>query len=213
MIGMLEIVSFVLGPLMTNVYLVGEANTGCAVIIDPAWDGELIAEEARRHGWQVGEIWLTHAHFDHIGGIAGVLRSVKPAPSIALHPADLGLYSFQGGAPLFGMQIEAAPPPNRSIEHGQMLSLGDLKFEVRHCPGHTQGHVVFYCAEEKVVFCGDVIFEGGIGRTDMPGGDFDTLIKSIKKHILSLPDETRLLSGHGGETSVGIERTTNPFLV
>ena len=209
---MFEIVSMVLGPVMTNAYLVGDSESKTAVVIDPAWDGERIAGEAKRRGWKVEAIWLTHAHFDHIGGIAGLLKSVQPAPKIALHPVDLPLYSVQGGAALFGMRIEPAPEPSLHLVDRQVLNLGDYCFEVRHCPGHTPGHVVFYCAKEMVVFCGDVIFEGSIGRTDLPGGDYNTLINSIRTQILTLPDETRLLSGHGGETTVGLERRTNPFL-
>jgi hydroxyacylglutathione hydrolase len=210
---MIEIVQMVLGPVMTNAYLVGEEASQQAVVIDPAWDGEKIAERAEQRGWKIKELWLTHAHFDHIGGIAGIVRNVQPAPKIALHAQDVPLYSLQGGAALFGMRVEAAPEPTINLQHGQCLILGKYSFEVRHCPGHTPGHVVFYCIEEKVVFCGDVIFEGSIGRTDLPGGDYSTLIRSIQSHILTLPDETRLLSGHGGETSVGVERRTNPFLV
>jgi len=210
---MLEIVPFVLGPVATNAFLVGEPQSHRAVVIDPAWDGELIVEEANRHGWRIEQLWLTHAHFDHIGGIAGIVRMVKPIPEIALHPADLPLYSAQGGAPLFGIRINSAPKPTIHLKHGQILRLGDHVFEVRHCPGHTPGHVVFYCATEKVLFCGDVIFSGSIGRTDLPGGDYDTLIRCIRAHILTLPDDTRLLSGHGGETTVGVERGDNPFLV
>ncbi len=209
---MLEIVPLVLGPVATNAYLVGEEGGHSAVVIDPAWDGELIVDEAKRRGWQIEQLWLTHAHFDHIGGIAGIVKNTQPAPSIALHPADLPLYSVQGGAALFGMRIEAAPEPSIYLKHGQSLSFGNYIFEVRHCPGHTPGHVVFYCATEKVMFCGDVIFWGSIGRTDLPGGDYDTLIHSINSQILTLPNETRLLSGHGGETTVGLERKDNPFL-
>lgn len=209
---MLEIVPFVLGPVATNAYLVGEMESREAVVIDPAWDGELIAEEAKRRGWHIRQLWLTHAHFDHMCGMAGILRSVQPAPQIALHPQDQRLYSMQGGAVLFGMRIEPGPQPSIPLQNGQILNLGGHSFEVRHCPGHTEGHVIFYCENESVVFCGDVIFEGSIGRTDLPGGDYETLIRSIRAQILSLPDETRLLSGHGGESTVGVERRTNPFL-
>ena len=209
---MLEIIPLILGPVATNAYLVGETNSHSAVVVDPAWDGELIVGEARRRAWDIEQIWLTHAHFDHIGGIAGVVKSLEPKPKIALHPADLPLYSVQGGAPLFGMRIGATPEPTVRLKHGQNLQFGEHSFEVRHCPGHTPGHVVFYCAAEKVMFCGDVIFWGSIGRTDLPGGDYDTLIRSILTQILTLPNETRLLSGHGGETSIGVERRDNPFL-
>jgi hydroxyacylglutathione hydrolase len=210
---MLEIVSMVLGPVMTNAYLVGDPKSHQAVVIDPAWDGELIVGEADRRQWSITQIWLTHAHFDHIGGVAEIVRRLKPAPPIALHPADLPVYSAQGGAALFGMRIDPGPQPAIQLRHGQELKLGNSTFEVRHCPGHTPGHVVFYCAGVKVMFCGDVIFWGSIGRTDLPGGDYDTLIKSIRTQILTLPDDTRLLSGHGGETTVGAERRSNPFLL
>jgi len=209
---MLEIIPLVLGPVGTNAYLVGDTQSHSAVVVDPAWDGELILDESNRHGWHIEQIWLTHAHFDHIGGLAGLVKGIQPVPSIALHPADLPLYSVQGGAALFGMRIEAAPEPSVRLSQGQSLHLGEVTFEVRHCPGHTPGHVVFYCAAEKVMFCGDVIFWGSIGRTDLPGGDYDTLIRSIHTQILTLPNETRLLSGHGGETTVGYERRENPFL-
>ncbi len=209
---MLEIITMVLGPVATNAYLVGDTQTHQAVVVDPAWDGELIVEEARRHTWQIQQIWVTHAHFDHIGGIDGIVKVIIPTPKIYLHPSDLPLYSAQGGATLFGMRIGATPEPSVRLKHGQVLTLGERCFEVRHCPGHTPGHVVFYCAAEKVIFCGDVIFWGSIGRTDLPGGDYDSLIHSIRTQILSVPNETRLLSGHGGETTVGVEHRDNPFL-
>jgi hydroxyacylglutathione hydrolase len=210
--NMLEIVPFVLGPVATNAYLVGDPQSHTAVVIDPAWDGEYIAAEAKRRDWKIEQLWLTHAHIDHIGGVAGIVKSLQPAPAIALHPADAALYAAQGGAALFGMRIGATPEPSVRLQHGQILKLGEQTFEVRHCPGHTPGHVVFYCAAEKVLFCGDVIFWGSIGRTDLPGGDYDTLMHSIRTQILTLPNETRLLSGHGGETTVGVERRDNPFL-
>lgn len=209
---MLETIPLVLGPVGTNAYLLGDRECKQAVVVDPAWDGELIHEEATRLGWQIDQIWLTHAHFDHIGGISALVKVTMPKPEIALHPADLPLYSIQGGAALFGMHIDPGPGPSIRLKHGQQLNVGNIVFEVRHCPGHTPGHVVFYCAAEKVMFCGDVIFWGGIGRTDLPGGDYDTLMRSIHTQILSLPNETRLLSGHGGETTVGMEKQENPFL-
>jgi hydroxyacylglutathione hydrolase len=209
---MLEIIQLVLGPVGTNAYIVADAQSREAVVIDPAWDGEVIREEAQRRGWHIRQVWLTHAHFDHIGGIAALVRGIQPAPMIALHPADRPIYDAGGGAALFGMRIETPPEPSVQLQHGQHLEIGDRSFEVRHCPGHTPGHVVFYCAAEKVVFSGDVIFGGSIGRTDLPGGSYDMLIHSIRTQILSVPNDTRLLSGHGGETSVGVERMDNPFL-
>ena len=209
---MLEIISFTLGPVQTNAYLVADPDSGAAVVIDPAWDGGVIVREAKQRGWRIGSIWLTHAHFDHLGGAGQVADLSSPPPPVALHPEDYPLWRAQGGAPLFGMRIDPGPEPTIELKHNQILHLGTYDFEVRHTPGHTPGHVVFYCASAGVVFCGDVIFGGSIGRTDLPGGNYDTLIDSIRMHLLSLPDETRLLSGHGPETTVGEERRENPFL-
>lgn len=209
---MLSILSFTLGPVQTNTYLIADPETGEAVVIDPAGRGDVIVDEAKIHDWRISNIWLTHAHFDHIAGVGTVADRCNPPPPVALHPADYSLWRFKGGAPLFGMHIDPGPEPTIDLQHGQTLHLGCNRLEVRHAPGHTQGHVMFYCPAENVLFCGDVIFNGSIGRTDLPGGDFDTLISSIHSQILSLPDEVRLLSGHGPETTVGEERRSNPFL-
>ena len=209
---MLEIITFVLGMVDTNTYLVADESTQEAVVIDPAWQGEYIVEEARQRGWSIQHIWLTHAHFDHIAGVTGVAKSLNPVPPVALHPDDLGLWNMQGGAGLFGFHIDPGPRPSILLRESQKLKVGDIFFEVRHAPGHSPGHVVFFSEDEKVAFCGDVIFAGGIGRTDLPGGNYYQLLNSIRTQIFSMPDETRLLSGHGPETSVAEERRYNPFL-
>ena len=209
---MLEIISMMLGPVQTNSYIVGDPRTKDAVVIDPADEGLRILDEAARRGWHIGSIWLTHAHFDHLAGAAEVADGSSPPPPVALHPQDYPLWRAQGGALLFGLKIDPGPEPTIDLEHGQILHLGRYRFEVRHAPGHTPGHVMFYCAEQKVLFCGDVIFQGSIGRTDLPGGDYQTLMNSIRTQVLSLPEDTRLLTGHGPETTVGLERRYNPFL-
>lgn len=210
---MLEIVTFTLGPAVTNAYLIAEPGTGDAVVIDPAWDGHIILSEAKERNWQIGGLWYTHAHFDHIGGAAAIAAGLDPRPASALHPADLPLWQVKGGAMLFGFDIDPGPRPSIELYHGQILHLGSLEFEVRHTPGHTPGLVVFYCAQESVCFCGDLIFQGSVGRTDLPGGDWETLERSIRTQIYTLPDETRLLSGHGPETTVGWEKRSNPFVL
>lgn len=210
---MLEIVQFVVGPVMTNAYLIGDESRGEAVAIDPGWDGEFLLEQATRRGWRITSIWLTHAHFDHFGGAAAVADGSNPPPPVALHPADYPLWRAQGGAPLFGMRIDPGPEPTIDLTPGQILHVGESEITVRHAPGHTPGHVVFYCEKDRVCFCGDVIFAGSIGRTDLPGGNFEQLMQSIHSQILTLPGDTRLLSGHGEETSVDAERQSNPFLV
>jgi len=209
---MLEITSFVLGPVATNTYLVADADTKEAVVIDPAWNDPDVKGEADRRGWKIQQLWITHAHFDHFGGVAQLASQVEPTPQIALHPIDLPLWQIGGGAAIFGMHIPQPPSPTLHLSHSQILHLGKSQVEVRHVPGHSPGHVVFYCAEDGVMFCGDTVFWGSIGRTDLPGGDEVTLIRCIREQILSLPDDTRLLTGHGEETFVGQEKRWNPFL-
>jgi hydroxyacylglutathione hydrolase len=210
---MLEILPLVVGPVATNAYLIADTNTGEAAVIDPAWDGQGIIARAQSRGWRIGQIWITHAHFDHFGGLGDILAGCNPPPSVAMHAADLPLWRMKGGADLFGIPMQAAPQPDSLLQPGQILRVGQYGFEVRHTPGHSPGHVIFYCASENLTFCGDTIFAASIGRTDLPGGDEETLIDSIRRQILTLPEDTRLLCGHGEETRVGIERKTNPYLV
>lgn len=209
----LEIVRFVQGPAQTNAYLVGERGGDRAVAIDPSWDGAEIRREAERRSWRVSDIWLTHAHFDHFGGAAGLSDGSEGLIPVALHPADQPLWRAQGGAPFFGVEgFDPGPEPTIPLAHGMLLRLGGHTFEVRHTPGHSPGHVVFVEQDVGVVFCGDLIFQSGIGRFDLPGGDGEVLLKSIRDQILVLPDSVRLLPGHGPETTVGAERRSNPFL-
>lgn len=222
---MLEIITFTLGPALTNAYLVADSETKEAAVIDPAWDGDVILAEAQKRGWRIAHLWYTHAHFDHIGGAGAIADALNPLPLVALHPADHTLWRAEGGAPLFGYRIDPGPEPSIDLKHGQILKLGNIEFEVRHTPGHTPGLCVFYVADiraersdpvgersRSVCFCGDLIFRDSVGRTDLPGGDWETLLNSIHTQIFTLPDETRLLSGHGPETTVGEEKNYNPYL-
>jgi glyoxylase-like metal-dependent hydrolase (beta-lactamase superfamily II) len=209
---MLEIIPLILGPVSTNCYLVADPDSGDAAVIDPAWDGHLILAEAQKRGWNIGQLWYTHAHFDHFGGAAEIAKALNPLPIVALHPLDHDLWQNQGGAPLFGMRIDPGPEPTVDLAHGQILRLGSVTFEVRHTPGHTPGHCVFSCVQANVLFSGDLIFQGGVGRTDLPGGDWEALVESIRKQVYTLPDETRILSGHGEESTVGEEKCKNPFV-
>ena len=209
----LIVVPFVLGPVQTNAYLIGDTTSSEAVVIDPAWDGEVIVKEAENQGLRISAIWLTHGHFDHFGGTAGVAAGLPNSVPVALHPADLPLWRAHGGAAAFGFgNFDPGSEPSIILEHGMQLNLGSHKFEVRSTPGHTQGHVLFLAREAGLAFCGDLIFMGSVGRADLPGGDWETLLRSINEEVLTLPDETQLLSGHGPITTVGRERRTNPFL-
>lgn len=209
---MISIVKLTLGPVETNTYLIADPDTKETIVIDPADRGDLIVAEAIKRGWHIASIWLTHAHFDHLAGVAAVADKCSPPPPVALHPADYPLWRMEGGAMFFGMHIDPGPEPSIDLYHGQILNVGTNQIEVRHAPGHTRGHVMFYSPTERLLFCGDVIFQGSIGRTDLPGGDFRTLLASIESQVLTLPDDTILLPGHGPKTTVGEERRLNPFL-
>lgn len=209
----LEIIQLPLGMTMTNAFLVGEVESKQAVVIDPGFEGEKIAAQAESRDWQINAIWLTHAHFDHIGGVGSLIAALGRPLDIAMHPEDEPLWQARGGAGLFGIEgVDPGPKPTITLAHGQNLALGAHTFEVRHTPGHTPGHVVFYAVGQATLFCGDVIFRNSIGRTDLPGGDFNTLITSIRTQVFTLPDDTLLLNGHGPETTVGYEKIHNPFL-
>lgn len=208
----LEILPMVLGAVSTNCYLVADPSTDEAVVIDPAWDGQLILEEANKRGWNIGQLWYTHAHFDHFGGAAEFCAASTNLPGIALHPLDLDLWMNQGGAPYFGLTLECGPRPDLELTHGQILRVGGESLKVFHTPGHTPGHCVFYSNKENVLFSGDLIFKAEVGRTDLPGGDWETLVESIRTHVFTLPAETRILPGHGESTSVGDEQCSNPLV-
>ena len=209
---MLEIVSFTLGPAQTNAYLVADSETKEAAVIDPAWDGPVILSAAQKRGWRIAHLWYTHAHFDHIGGAGAIADALNPLPLVALHPNDHVLWRAGGGGAIFGFDIDPGPEPTIDFYQGQILRLGHVEFEVRFTPGHTPGHCLFYAASSKVCFCGDLIFSGSVGRTDLPGASWEELEVSIKTQVYTLPDETRLLAGHGPETTVGHEKRSNPFV-
>lgn len=209
---MFEIVSFTLGPAQTNAYLVADSETKEAAVIDPAWNGHVILQAAQKRGWRIGHLWYTHAHFDHIGGAAAIADALNPLPLVALHPNDHVLWRAGGGGAFFGFDIDPGPEPTIDFIHGMKLKLGSVEFEIRFTPGHTPGHCILHVPSARTCFCGDLIFAGSVGRTDLPGGDWGALEKSIREQIFTLPDDTRLLSGHGPETTVGEEKRSNPFV-
>jgi len=205
----LEVVSLPNGQLSQNCYLVADRGTREAVIIDPGEEPAMFLAELDTRAWTLRGIWLTHAHVDHIIGVGAVKRAT--GVPIHLHPLDRRIYDAlpQFGAWL-GMELEVPPPPDVALEAGGRLSVGKLEFEVRFTPGHSPGSVSF--VGNGMVFGGDVLFSGSVGRTDLPGGDFATLMSTIHSQFLSLPDSTVVHSGHGPDTTIGIERLTNPFI-
>lgn len=205
----LEIVTIPNGQFVQNCYLLGTGETGEAVIVDPGEEGERFLREADGRGWRITEIWLTHAHIDHVLGV-GTVAAATGAP-IRLHPADRPLYeAVPQQATWFGLDAPTLPAPDHDLAAGDVVRVGGHSFAVRHTPGHAPGHVVF--VGDGVALVGDVLFAGSIGRTDLPGGDLDTLLASIARELLTLPDDTAVLPGHGPPTTIGTERSRNPFL-
>lgn len=203
------VVSIPNGQFVQNCYLVADPDIGSAAMIDPGEESGRILAELDRRGWKLEAIWLTHAHVDHIMGVADVVRR-WPVP-IWLHPLDRPLYdNLQEQAELFGLRWPPAPPPTDELRPGGQVTLGNLRFDVRHAPGHSPGSVILL--GHGRVFGGDLLFSGSVGRTDLPGGDTATLFASIEREFLTLPDSTIVHSGHGPDTTIGVERTTNPFL-
>lgn len=205
----LEVVPLPNGQFGQNCWLLADGRTGDAVMIDPGEEPGMFLAELDTRRWILRAVWITHGHIDHILGVAEVKRATG-AP-IYLHPADRPLYDAlaEQGA-WFGLRADPPPPPDQSLTAGQQLAVGGLQFTVRHTPGHSPGSVSF--VGHGSIFGGDVLFNGSIGRTDLPGGDFATLMRSIQRDFLSLPDSTVVRSGHGPETTIGVERLTNPFL-
>ena len=202
---------------MTNCYVIASEKGGQAVIVDAPPDIEAISALLKRHDFLPVALLVTHGHVDHAGGAGSVVE--RTGVTAYIHPDDdyLSADPVSQLESIFGFippgREQFAPPDQYSdLAHGDRLPLAGMTIEVRHTPGHTPGHCVFVIEEEGVLFSGDQLFAGSIGRTDLPGGDFKALMESMETEVLTLPDDTRVLPGHGPETTVGRERRVNPFL-
>lgn len=196
-----------------NAYLAICEDTKSCVAVDPGRGAGELVGAVESEGLSLEAIFLTHAHLDHVEGVSTV-RDAFPDVPIWLHPDDLSLYrGVQRQAAMFGLSAEPQPEPTDEIVPGEPLRFGSCAFEVRFTPGHAPGHVILVSHDDGLALVGDVVFQGSIGRSDLPGGDMQTLMKSIREHVLTLPDDMKLYPGHGPPTTVGQERTTNPFLV
>ena len=213
---------FVLTPFQQNTRVVACEDTGKAICIDPGEASDEVRDFIDSGGYDLLAIFLTHGHLDHVGG-TGFMHENFPDAEILIHKDEEDLYYALPRQPLMmgiqphqlsalGFDYEEPPRITRNVAHGETLEIGNLKFEVRHCPGHTLGHIVLVEENERAVFTGDCLFSGTIGRTDLPGGDHEQLIASIKENILSLGDDFTAYCGHGPETTIGREKATNPFL-
>ena len=195
---------------MTNCYLIGCPETLKGAIIDPGGDAPTILAEAQAANMTIEYVLNTHAHWDHISANADVLEATNA--QLAIHPKELPLLRARGGADLWNISVKTSPEPDIELAEGQVIRVGNLEVQTLFTPGHAPGHVIFYAPSAGVVFDGDVLFKQGIGRTDLPGGDFQTLMHSIKTVLMALPPETIVYPGHGPATTIGAERLTNPWL-
>jgi hydroxyacylglutathione hydrolase len=200
------------GPLQCNCSVVGDENTREAMVIDPGDDIEDVLALVRKHNLQVKQIVITHAHIDHVGG-AMKLRAATGAP-ILLNQNDYALLKMLDvQATWIGVPTPGEVKIDQSVEQADTVKAGGLSANVLHTPGHTEGSVCLYFAAEKTLIAGDTLFAGSIGRTDLPGGSFKKIIDSLHEKVLALPDDTVVVPGHGGLTTIGEERESNPFLV
>ena len=208
----MKIFSLTSGPFETHAYLVGEEAGGEAMVVDaPPDSAAQLAEAARKNRLTIRHIINTHGHWDHMADNAALKRLTGAA--LLCHADDEVLLREPERMRAYGLMESCEPiTADRLLKHGDILAVGALAFRVAHCPGHSPGLIVLHEPKEKVCFCGDLIFAGSVGRTDFPGGSWELLAKSIRENILTMPDETRLLCGHGPATTVGRERATNPFV-
>ena len=198
----------VVGPLASNCYIVGSESTKEGMIIDPADEAEEILQSIKELGLKISLIVLTHGHPDHVGA----LKEIKEATGaeVAIHADDAESLQQQSLGFLFGLSYPAPPPPDRLLKDEDSIDIGDLHFGVLHTPGHTPGGICLL--GHGVLFSGDTLFNYGIGRYDLPGGDYNQLMDSLRTKLMGLPDDTIVYPGHGPDTTIGAERRGNPFL-
>jgi hydroxyacylglutathione hydrolase len=203
--------SFPVGPLQCNCTILGDEVTREAIVVDPGDNLPEILSRLQKHGLTLRQIVITHAHIDHVGG-AVLLKRATGAP-VFLNQKDLGLLgAMEVQAGWIGVPTPEVAPPDGSAEDGLTLGLAALPGEVIHTPGHTPGSICLLFPKQNLLLAGDTLFAGSIGRTDLPGGDGRQILRSLRDRLLVLPDTTRVLPGHGPETTIGEERQSNPFL-
>jgi glyoxylase-like metal-dependent hydrolase (beta-lactamase superfamily II) len=203
--------TFPVGPLHCNCTILGDEITHEAVVVDPGDNIPEILSRLQKHGLTLRQIIVTHAHIDHVGG-AALLRKSTGAP-VVMNQRDLellGMMEMQAG--WLGIPTPQVAPPDASAEDGLTIGLATLPAQVLHTPGHTPGSICLLLPDHDLLLAGDTLFAGSIGRTDLPGGDGRQILRSLRERLLALPDSTRVLPGHGPETTIGEERQSNPFL-
>lgn len=205
----MQIETLVVGPLQVNCFIVGCEKTQEALVVDPGDEAERILKRLHARGLQLKLVVNTHGHFDHVGGNRPLVE--ESGAELLLHQADLPvLRRAREHAALYGMSVTPSPEPARLLAGGEILAVGELRLQVLHTPGHSPGGICLF--GDGHLFVGDTLFAGSVGRTDLPGGDHDTLIEGIRRQLLVLPDTTVVHPGHGPDTTIGREKRVNPFL-
>ena len=197
------------GPLQVNCFIVACRRTSEAAVIDPGEEGERILHFAEKKGLKIRKVVNTHGHFDHIGANQHIIEMT--GAELLIHADDLPLLqNARSHAEVYGLAVAASPEPDRLLDQGDNVQVGDLTFKVFHVPGHSPGGICLMA--EGHLFVGDVLFSGSIGRTDLPGGDFDSLVKGVRERLFALSEETIVHPGHGPDTTIARERQNNPFV-
>jgi glyoxylase-like metal-dependent hydrolase (beta-lactamase superfamily II) len=199
------------GPFQENCYVIGDEETGEGALIDPGDEAARIALAVEQSGLDIGQIIITHAHIDHVGAVAALVDEYA-CPVLMHAEAEPMLGQLPTQAMMMGLRFGKVPAVDRHIDDQELLEVGGLGLRSLYTPGHAPGHLAFYLESEGLVFAGDALFAGSVGRTDLFGGDMGLLMRSINERLMTLPDETRVLPGHGPETTIGDERANNPFL-
>jgi hydroxyacylglutathione hydrolase len=199
------------GPFQENCYIIGDEESGVGAIVDPGDEAARIAMAVEETNLEIGSIIVTHAHIDHVGAVV-VLVDEYACPVLMHAEAEPMLRQLPTQAMMMGMRFGKVPSVDRNVEDEEILEVGDLSLRSLYTPGHAPGHLAFYAEEEGLVLSGDALFAGSVGRVDLPGGSMEVLMRSIEDRLLTLPDDTLVYSGHGPRTTIGNERTSNPFL-
>jgi hydroxyacylglutathione hydrolase len=199
------------GPFQENSYIIGDEDSGAGAIVDPGDEAARIALAVEQTDLEVGSIIVTHAHIDHVGAVAA-LADEYACPVLMHAESEPVLKQLPTQAMMMGLKFGKVPTVDRHISDGEVLEVGKLRLRSLYTPGHAPGHLAFYIEDEGVVLSGDALFAGSVGRVDLPGGSMEVLMRSIEERLLTLPDETWVYPGHGPQTSIGNERTSNPFL-
>jgi hydroxyacylglutathione hydrolase len=199
------------GPFQENCYIIGDEDSGVGAVVDPGDEAAHIALAVEQTDLEVGSIIVTHAHIDHVGAVAALVDEYT-CPILMHAESEPMLKQLPTQAMMMGLKFGKVPAVDRHIGEGEVLEVGELRLRSLYTPGHALGHLAFYVEDQGLVLSGDALFAGSVGRVDLPGGSMEVLMRSIEEQLLTLPDETTVYPGHGPQTTIGNERTSNPFL-